>query len=94
MTLLGLQPVKINIKSLRQLGGTWRAIQCGFGNYWYEGIIGNDTFEVKSYAHLAPRYDGDDDSFVIKWHTYKNGKEISVGFDPISVIHKELKNAK
>ena len=76
------------IKRLRALGGTWVAERTGsFGNWRYSGSYGGAAWDVRSYAHLAPRYDGDDETFVVRWHIERNG--VPWGYptsDPVTAI--------
>lgn len=62
------------IKRLRKLGGQWAAQRNGMGGWWYSGSLNGKEVELRAYSHFAPRYDGDDDSFVTLWHTTIDGK--------------------
>lgn len=64
------------IKALRKFGGEWKAVQINFGTYEYHGLLLNDQYTIKSFAHFTPLFDGDDDSFTTLWHVYKNNKEV------------------
>ena len=76
----------VSIMRFRKLGGTWTAERNGW--VWvYRGVLDGHTYTVRSYAHAAPQYDGDDDSFVTLWHTERDGKPW--GFpttDPVVMI--------
>lgn len=75
------------IKDLRRLGGTWTAERYGFGVYVYHGNWKGAKWKIQSFAHMAPRFDGDDDNFKVLWHITKNGEP--VGFpskDPVLVL--------
>lgn len=75
------------IKELRKLGGTWKTKQIAFGTYEYEGNWLGSVFKLKSFAHICPRYDGDDDNFVVKWHIYRDDKEMCA--TEVPVFHLE-----
>lgn len=65
------------IKDLRALGGTWTCERIGFGYYRYTGTeLCPYRIEIQSYAHLAPTYDGDDDTFRSYWHLKLDSKEV------------------
>lgn len=44
------------------------------GSWYYTGELNGHSYEVRAYIHLTPRYDGDDEGFVILWHTTKDGQ--------------------
>lgn len=74
------------IKDLRKLGGEWKAIQEGFGRYRYEGNYCGDDWEIRSFAHMANLYEGDDENFVVKWHVLVNGQVVGYTKDLRSAI--------
>ena len=84
--------MKVSIANLRKLGGRWSAHREGFSSYSYEGLVDGHLIKVYSRAHLAPQYDGDDDSFEVRWHVLVDGKEYwCIGsFDPVGGIQKWL----
>ena len=61
------------IRELRKLGGRWVAERQGFGVYIYRGEWLGSAWEIRSYAHLSPGYDGDDESYAVRWHITKDG---------------------
>lgn len=61
------------IKRLRALGGDWTAERIGFGYYRYRGTWLGSSWELQSYAHLAPQFDGDDETFESMFHIYRDG---------------------
>lgn len=67
---------KVGIGAFRKLGGRWEAHRNGMGTFYYTGELGGHTYEVMSYAHYAPRWDGDDGdgAFTVLWHTTRDGK--------------------
>ncbi len=72
------------IKALRTLGGTWRAIQQGFGSYRYEGEFLGSKWEVEARSHLSGY---DDESSYVLWHVYRDGHEIGYATrDPLQYI--------
>ena len=73
--------MRFSVRDLRRIGGTWRAIQVNFGTYWYEGEMVGSKWRVQSAAHMAPRYDGDDDTFVVRWHIYRDDKPVGYPTD-------------
>jgi hypothetical protein len=70
----GVSMNRVNIRAFRKLGGTWQPHRNGMGGWYYTGELEGHTYEVRAYAHFAPRFDGDDDSFEILWHTTRDGK--------------------
>ncbi len=83
------------IKKLRSLGGEWTAKRKSFGTYSYHGKIDKDIYELNSYAHFTPRFDGDDDSFTAYWHIIKNGKEFMwPSEDPVFLLKIGMSNEK
>jgi len=77
------------IKELRELGGEWKAERQNFGTYVYEGSWNGSKYEIRSYAHLAPQYEGDDETFSVYWHITKDGE--SFGYptkDPVAFLRE------
>lgn len=68
-----LGDVRVGIKRLRQLGGDWTAHRNGLGRWYYTGTLHGHTYEIRAYAHFAPRYEGDDDNYEVLWHTTRDG---------------------
>lgn len=64
----------VTLRAFRKLGGTWTAHRTGMGSWYYTGELDGHTYEVRGFAHLAPRFDGDDDSFELLWHTTRDGQ--------------------
>ena len=83
------------IKELRKLGGEWTVKRKSFGTYSYHGKIDGNTYELNSYAHFTPMFDGDDDSFTIYWHITKNGRDFMWPTEnPVFLIEMEMLNDK
>ena len=76
---------KFNIKRLREFGGEWEAVRDGFG-WKYRGTRFGAEYEIQKFAYLAPTYPGDDDTFVVVWHVYKNGTSVGRAKDPMWVL--------
>lgn len=78
---------KVSIRGFRKLGGTWEAHRNGMSSWSYTGDFQGHSYEVRAYAHIDPRFDGDDDSFTVLWHTYRDGKPWGVPTtNPIMMI--------
>lgn len=81
------------IKDLRAIGGNWKAERLGFGYYRYVGTeVCPYRVEIQSYAHLAPTFDGDDDTFRSYWHLKLDSREVlqtSVWADVLARIRSE-----
>lgn len=65
---------RVSIRTLRALGGTWVAHRNGMGSFYYTGELNGHTYEVRAYSHFSPRFDGDDDSFIVLWHITRDGE--------------------
>ncbi len=64
---------RVSVRAFRKLGGEWLAHRNGMGAWFYTGSLDGHAYEVRSYAHFSPRYDGDDDNFTVLWHTTRDG---------------------
>lgn len=64
----------VSVRALRKLGGTWEAHRNGMGSWYYTGSLNGHAYEIRAYAHLSPRFDGDDENFDVLWHTTRDGK--------------------
>lgn len=64
----------MKIRELRKLGGTWEAHRNGMGSWFYTGTLNGHAYEIRAYAHHSPRFEGDDESFTVLWHTTRDGK--------------------
>jgi hypothetical protein len=67
---------KWGIKDLRQISESFQARQVNFGTYEYSGKFAGSNWLIKSFAHMAHLYDGDDENFVVRWHIYRDGKPV------------------
>lgn len=65
---------RVGVRAFRKLGGTWEAHRNGMGSWYYTGNLNGHAYEVRAYAHFAPRFDGDDEGFDVLWHTTRDGK--------------------
>jgi len=65
---------RVGVRAFRKLGGTWEAHRNGMGSWYYTGTLDGHSYDVRAYAHFAPRFDGDDDGFEVLWHTTRDGK--------------------
>lgn len=84
------------IRKLRELGGVWTAERRGWG-WRYHGVLDGVHYDLDSCAHLAPRFDGDDDSFVVLWHIEANGKAVMFpSREPVGLVrmHAEARRAR
>lgn len=48
----------------------WNAELVSFGVYEYSCEYKNHKILLKSFAHLSPKFDGDDESYEVRWHLY------------------------
>lgn len=78
------------IAALRSLGGRWSARRQGFGSWAYEGSLDGCRYDILRYAHYAPRFDGDDDSFVCLWHVKRDGEPFGVPTRDPAFMLREL----
>jgi hypothetical protein len=63
------------IRRLRKLvGGEWRAERYKFGSLRYHGTVDGHSIVLEARSHLAPRYDGDDETAVVRWHATRDGE--------------------
>lgn len=82
------------ISDLRKLGGKWKARLVSFGTHAYYGTLNGDEYEVRSYAHMAPQYDGDDETFQTLWHVTRNGEPFGhPSGDPAFMLKEMIDNA-
>lgn len=65
---------RVGVRAFRKLGGTWEAHRNGMGSWYYTGTLDGHAYEVRAYAHIAPRFDGDDEGFDVLWHTKRDGQ--------------------
>lgn len=66
-----LSKPSVSIKDLRRIPNTsWKAAQTNFGTWAYNGTFKGKQLELISYAYSASMFDGDDDTFDIRWVLY------------------------
>lgn len=79
------------IRDLRELGGVWTSERIGFGYFRYLGQVRGHDYTLQSYAHMAPRFDGDDESFVSRWHITRDGEPVGYQFSSSTAAIEELR---
>lgn len=58
----------------------WKAVKAGSGSWNYENNKGERAWWCSA---LAPRYDGDDDTFVSQFHIYRKTGAVREYFDEV-----------
>lgn len=85
------KPKRRIAQELRKFGGEWKAIRLGFAYYRYEGELDGHHYEIMSHAYLAPRYDGDDSTWLSLWTVTCDGDHVGTPVrDPVALLRQHL----